>query len=405
LTRPCEYRQLCVGVLAHGGLDGAWLTIQAIRLYHREVADRVVFLIVNDDHDSTDPIDLDALVGVPGVRYFSSRGHGADAARDLVFREANEDVVCCVDSYALLQPGGLAAILTWLLEHPTSRDLVQGPLLGDDLHLVARPAASPFETDGHAAALLACRRAAWPGREANARVVCHPAAGVAKPSTRVVDDAARHAGNPFVYFDAIFCLNLDDATDRWNNATRRHEQLAIVSLVQRFPGVATPENPHKGIAMAFRQMIVEAQRRGLEHLLVFEDDAVFLDETVTVMRSVVTELANQEWDLCFLGACVWSQAFPFLGDSSVLQACGPVTCTHAVAFHSRAYARLVADIPTAAHELDHWLREMHAIDQYLSRRIADGTYRALITSPRVATQPNLLDDDYADRALAARYVI
>lgn len=228
---------------------------------------------------------------------------------------------------------------------------------------------------------------------------------MAKPSTRVVDDAARHAGNPFVYFDAIFCLNLDGATDRWNNATRRHEQLTIVSLVQRFPGVATPENPHKGVAIAFRQMIVEAQRRGLEHLLVFEDDAVFLDETVTVMRSVVTELANQEWDLCFLGACVWSQALPFLGDSSVLQACGPVTCTHAAAFHSRAYARLVADIPTAAHELDHWLREMYAIDQYLSRRIADGTYRALITSPRVATQPNLLNDDYADRALAARYVI
>jgi hypothetical protein len=80
-----------------------------------------------------------------------------------------------------------------------------------------------------------------------------------------------------------------------------------------------------------------------------------------------------------------------LGDSAVLQACGPVTCTHAVAFHRRAYDRLLAEIPASGSELDRFLRDDVAIDQYLSRRIADGTYRAVITSPRVASQPNLLD--------------
>jgi hypothetical protein len=157
--------------------------------------------------------------------------------------------------------------------------------------------------------------------------------------------------------------------------------------------------------MSFRRMIFEAKRRDYEHVLVLEDDAVFLDDTVTVLRSVAAELADREWDLCFLGACVWSQVFPFLGDSTVLQACGPVTCTHAVAVHRSAYSRLQAEIPTAAHELDQWLRDEFAVDQYLSRRIADGTYRAVITSPRVASQPNLLDHDDGDRALAARYVI
>ena len=38
-------------------------------------------------------------------------------------------------------------------------------------------------------------------------------------------------------------------------------------------------------------------------------------------------------------------------------------------------------------------------------RIADGTYRAVITSPRVASQPNLLDTPDGDGALGARYVI
>jgi hypothetical protein len=46
-----------------------------------------------------------------------------------------------------------------------------------------------------------------------------------------------------------------------------------------------------------------------------------------------------------------------------------------------------------------------AIDQYLRRRIADGTYHAVITSPRVASQPNLLEFPDGDGALGARYVI
>ena len=132
---------------------------------------------------------------------------------------------------------------------------------------------------------------------------------------------------------------------------------------------------------------------------------MFLDDTITVMRSVVTDLADVEWDLCYLGACVWSKVFPALGDSTVLQACGPVTCTHAVAFHSRAYERLLAEVPTAADELDRFIADDIAIDQYLMRRIADGTYRAVITSPRVASQPNLLDWADADGELGHRYVI
>jgi hypothetical protein len=73
--------------------------------------------------------------------------------------------------------------------------------------------------------------------------------------------------------------------------------------------------------------------------------------------------------------------------------------------HRRAYDRILADIPAPGEEFDQWLSRWLACDQYLSRRIADGTFRAVITSPRVATQPFLLKNDNADRELAARYVI
>lgn len=327
--------------MTHGDLDGARHTIQAIRLYHPEVADLASFVVV------------DSAVA------------GAQTAHDRVARESDAEIVCCVDSHVLVEPGGLASMLRWFDEHPDCQDRIRGR------------------------GLVACRREAWPG----ARVLAGPAPRtVARP-------------DPFACFDGIFCLNLDSETGRRREAAQRHARLGISSRVERFPGVADAENTHRGIAMAYRRMIDEASRRGWEHVLVLEDDAVFLDETLPVMRTVAAELDDHEWDLCYLGACVWGRAFPALGDSAVLQECGPVTCTHAVSFHRRAYDRLLAEIPTAGPGLDRFMRDEFAIDQYLSRRIADGTYRAIITSPRVASQPNLLEFDDADAALAARYVI
>ena len=68
----------------------------------------------------------------------------------------------------------------------------------------------------------------------------------------------------------------------------------------------------------------------------------------------------------------------------------------------RAFARLLADIPPDGVALDTWLSRWVAIDQYLSFTIYDDTFRALITSPRVATQRELLTRDDTDAALASR---
>jgi hypothetical protein len=221
----------------------------------------------------------------------------------------------------------------------------------------------------------------------------------------VAAKTAREAASPFRFFDGIFCLNLDRDTGRWAQARRRHEQLDIAGQVERFPAVATPENHHRGNALSFRQMVAQAHRRRYQHVLILEDDAVFIDDTATVMEAAAAELAGLEWDLCYLGACVWSQAFPLLPGCRVLQECGPVTCSHAVAVHRRAYDRILTDIPAGRDEFDQWLTEYLACDQYLSRRIADGTFKAVITSPRVASQPFLLQYGEADGELAGRYVI
>jgi hypothetical protein len=498
MTPRCGHRHLCVGMATFDDFDGVWFTIQAIRLYHPEVADKIAFLIVDNHPEGTAAASLKALEDwVPFLRYVPFGGYHGTAVRDLIFREADADIVCCVDSHVLIQPGGLAALTRWFDDHPDSSDLIQGPLMNDRLdgpgashfnpswgaamygqwavdERVAEPGAEPFEIGMQGLGLFACRRDAWPGinprfrgfggeegylhekvRKAGGRVLCHPAlgwahrfgrpngapyhpswedrlrnyligwseigwdtasveshfreeferVGMASNFAGVLEKTAGEVASPFSFFDGIFCLNLDSETERWVHARRRHEHLNIGWQVERFSAVATPENHHRGNAMSMRQMVAEAQRRNYEHVLILEDDAVFIDNTVALVKAATTELADLKWDLCFLGACVWSQKFPFLPGSEILQECGPVTCAHAVAVHRRAYDRILADIPVAGEEFDQWVSEWLAFDQYLRRRIADGTFQAVITSPRVASQPPLLHYPDADQELAERYVI
>jgi hypothetical protein len=218
LTPPASRRSFCVGMATHGEFDGVWFTIQALRMHHREAGDDVSFVVVDNDPGSAASGALrDIAERVPHYRYVPFDGYVGTAVRDLVFRETDADVVCCVDAHVLFGPGALAALRDWFDAHPDSLDLVQGPLLPDDLdpansvtHLeptwgagmfgqwgrdprLNDPAGDPFEIPMQGLGVFACARRAWPGlnprmrgfggeegylheaiRRRGGRVLCHP---------------------------------------------------------------------------------------------------------------------------------------------------------------------------------------------------------------------------------------
>jgi hypothetical protein len=199
--------------------DGVWFTIQAIGLYQPEVLADMSFLVIDNHPEGAAGASLKALESwLPNYRYLPFDGYRGTAVRDLVFREACADIVCCVDSHVLLRPGALAHLLDWFSENPGSKDLLQGPLLYDDLkvgptHLkptwgagmfgqwdhdprIDDPDAQPFEIPMQGLGLFACRKDAWPGlnprlrgfggeegylhekfRQRGGRVLCHPQLG------------------------------------------------------------------------------------------------------------------------------------------------------------------------------------------------------------------------------------
>jgi hypothetical protein len=166
--------------------DGVYFSVQALRMYHPEVLDEVEILVVDNHPDGPASAALKALENAaPNYRYVPSGETSGTAIRDRVFAEAGGDFVLCMDCHVFVVPGALHRLIDYFAANPESRDLVQGPLIGDDLkglstHFEPKwregmygtwarnpvgddPDAQPFEIPMQGLGVFACRRAAWPG--------------------------------------------------------------------------------------------------------------------------------------------------------------------------------------------------------------------------------------------------
>ncbi|MBW1615260.1 MAG: glycosyltransferase family 25 protein [Deltaproteobacteria bacterium] len=93
--------------------------------------------------------------------------------------------------------------------------------------------------------------------------------------------------NPFFYFDAIYCINLDAAERRWQEMQKRFEKLGIVDRVRRFSAIETPESHHIGCALSHRAIIEKAEKYNFKNVLIFEDDAIFLDNILELLKKSI----------------------------------------------------------------------------------------------------------------------
>ncbi|CAG0993419.1 hypothetical protein BURK1_02394 [Burkholderiales bacterium] len=211
-----ERRKLCIGMATYDDYDGVYFSVQAIRLFHPEVADQVEIVVV-DNHPAGKCAEglkgLDAWI--PNYRYVPEGEIRGTATRDLIFREANADYVLVMDCHVFVVPGALKRLLDYFDADPGCRDLLQGPLLYDDLSNLSthfepvwrqgmygtwstdprgqHADAPAFDIPMQGLGVFACRRDAWPGfnprfrgfggeegylhakfRQAGARTLCLP---------------------------------------------------------------------------------------------------------------------------------------------------------------------------------------------------------------------------------------
>ena len=177
---------MTIGMATYDDYDGLYFTVQAVRLYHPEIVDKIEFVVVDNNPRGACAQPLKQLErDVARYRYVPYEAAQTNAVKTVVFEEASADLVLCIDSHVLIVPGALARLIDYAAREGGERDFWQGPLVYDDLshistHLTPQwrggmfgcwatdergldPDAPPFEIGMQGMGLFACRRQAWPG--------------------------------------------------------------------------------------------------------------------------------------------------------------------------------------------------------------------------------------------------
>lgn len=142
--------KLTVGMAQHTDYYGAVTTIQQLRLSNKRMSE-VEILVVDSSIGSNNPTtkahseDLkrflascnQGLAGCHYVEFEESQGFGTTQPRNRVFEKAQGEFVLCMDSHIMLEPYALDRLIDYHEKNPSSGNLIQGPILHDNLSVMA----------------------------------------------------------------------------------------------------------------------------------------------------------------------------------------------------------------------------------------------------------------------------
>jgi hypothetical protein len=180
--------KLTIGTCVYDDYEGLYFTIQSLRLHHKEVLDRLEFVIINNNPKSAQGREIRKFVDwlKEPVTYVEFDGFSATSLRDKIFGLANTEYVLVLDCHVLLDPGSLKKLLDFYDAGKDHQNLLQGPLIYDDMKNVSThfnldkwgsdmwgvwdtdkrgkdPNSKPFEIPAQGLGLFTCRKDSWLG--------------------------------------------------------------------------------------------------------------------------------------------------------------------------------------------------------------------------------------------------
>ena len=179
-------KKLTIGMATYDDYDGVYFTLQALRMYHPEIIEDAEFLVVDNHPEGPCAEPLKQLeTTIANYRYIPFNHWRGTTTKGFIFEEANAEFVLCIDCHIFIVPGAVKKLISYCQAHPDSKDLLQGPLVYDDLETCSThfepkwregmygcwatddrgkdPDVEPFEIPMQGLGLFACRRLAWPG--------------------------------------------------------------------------------------------------------------------------------------------------------------------------------------------------------------------------------------------------
>jgi len=180
-------KKLTIGMACYDDYDGVYFSLQAIRMYHPGILDKTNFLVIDNNPTSAQGKAVKKLIGgwIPNAKYVPYTKKTSTSVRNEIFNLAETPYVVSMDCHVLFEKGALRKLIEYYDKHPNTKDIIQGPLVYDDLKNTSTqfndnwrggmwgtwgndprgkdPNGPPFDIPMQGLGVFSSRKEAWPG--------------------------------------------------------------------------------------------------------------------------------------------------------------------------------------------------------------------------------------------------
>ena len=141
------------------------------------------------------------------------------------------------------------------------------------------------------------------------------------------------------FFDKIYCINLDERSDRWEDAKKELKSLGL-SNYKRFTAIKN-EIGYLGCRDSHIDVIKDAKKNNYEKILILEDDFVFVNKDKDLIYNILNQLSTIDWELFYFGATVHLYEGKLTKVSENLVKTNFAYTTHSYAVNSKAFDYII----------------------------------------------------------------
>ena len=129
---------LTIGMATYDDYDGVFFTTQALRMYHEICnTNEVEFIILDNNPNGKHAKETKRLAEEKLKGKYVTNETQTSFSKYKIAEHATGKYVLTMDCHVLLVPDAIDVLLDYYKHHPDCKDLVQGPLLYDDLKTIS----------------------------------------------------------------------------------------------------------------------------------------------------------------------------------------------------------------------------------------------------------------------------
>jgi hypothetical protein len=141
---------LTIGMATYDDYDGVYFSIQALRMYHPILKNiEHEFIVIDNNPDGNHGQEVKNLIGWLGGRgrYIPYKDRTSTAVRNEIFTNASGKYTISMDCHVFIESGGIDKLLEYYAANENCKDIIQGPLIYDDLQNYATEFAPEWRGD------------------------------------------------------------------------------------------------------------------------------------------------------------------------------------------------------------------------------------------------------------------